>query len=160
MRPRCKKMTARAPPLPSKCLKSICRKHYTVMALVDFRIYSRNTDVIQSTDVCLKTINEQILPNLTLIVTETVTVTLNLTLVIVSYQYRCYAAQCETRLLSTGINKHVQTSISMRSKVFTARSSYASAVLRIVILSIRPSISLSIRDTYFVTKRKTTQLKF
>jgi len=31
--------------------------------------------------------------------------------------------------------------------IFTARSSYASAVLGIVILSVRPSLRLSVRDT-------------
>jgi len=42
--------------------------------------------------------------------------------------------------------------------IFTARSSYASAVLGIVILSVRPSV----RPSYacFVTKLKNIQLKF
>jgi len=49
---------------------------------------------------------------------------------------------------------------------FTARNSYASAVLGIVILSVCPSIRLSLRLSvhptyaYYVTKRKNIQLNF
>jgi len=46
--------------------------------------------------------------------------------------------------------------------IFTARSSYASAVLGIVILSVRLSVRLTVCPAHacFVTKRKNIQLKF
>ena len=47
---------------------------------------------------------------------------------------------------------HIPNSISIGSAVFTARRSYASTVLRVVILSVRPSIHLS--HEYFVTNPK------
>jgi len=65
-----------------------------------------------------------------------------------------------------GRRGHGQKLFKRRFRVFTARSIYASAVLEIVILSIRLSVYLSVcpsvRPSHacFVTKRKNIQLKF